>query len=49
MLFQKGQILNRKGGQRTDSAIYPSVLYPVDKSMQVYHEDNWTCHPDDDI
>jgi glyceraldehyde-3-phosphate dehydrogenase (NADP+) len=35
------KVLNRKGGQRTDNYIYPSVLYPVDKSMQVYHEEQF--------
>jgi glyceraldehyde-3-phosphate dehydrogenase (NADP+) len=35
------KVLNRKGGQRTENYIYPSVLYPVDKSMNVYHEEQF--------
>ena len=34
-------VLNAKGGQRTDNYIYPSVLYPVDKTMNVYHEEQF--------
>ena len=34
-------ILNSKGGERTNNYIYPSVLYPVDKTMNVYHEEQF--------
>lgn len=34
-------ILNEKGGIRTENYIYPSVLYPVDKTMDVYHEEQF--------
>lgn len=34
-------ILNAKGGQRTNNYIYPSILYPVDKTMNVYHEEQF--------
>ena len=35
------KILNKKGAVRTDNYIYPSILYPVDKSMKVYHEEQF--------
>ena len=34
-------ILNSKGGERTHNYIYPSVLYPIDKTMNVYHEEQF--------
>ena len=34
-------ILNSKGGERTNNYIYPSVLYPVNKTMNVYHEEQF--------
>ncbi|MEN8704003.1 MAG: NADP-dependent glyceraldehyde-3-phosphate dehydrogenase [Polaribacter sp.] len=39
---QKGaSILNKKGGQRTENYIFPSVLYPVSKNMRVYEEEQF--------
>lgn len=39
---QKGAtILNKKGGQRTENYIFPSVLYPVTKNMRVYEEEQF--------
>ena len=35
------KILNKKGAIRTDNYIYPSILYPVDKTMKVYHEEQF--------
>ena len=35
------KILNKKGAVRTDNYIYPSILYPVDKTMKVYHEEQF--------
>ncbi|NCF42613.1 MAG: aldehyde dehydrogenase family protein [Bacteroidetes bacterium] len=34
-------ILNSRGGERTENYIFPSVLYPVDKTMDVYHEEQF--------
>jgi glyceraldehyde-3-phosphate dehydrogenase (NADP+) len=34
-------ILNSKGGKRTHNYIYPSVLYPIDKTMNIYHEEQF--------
>ena len=35
------QILNAKGGDRSDNFIFPAVLYPVNKNMRVYHEEQF--------
>tara|TARA_R110002073_G_scaffold40547_5_gene115227 strand:- start:368591 stop:370189 length:1599 start_codon:yes stop_codon:yes gene_type:complete len=35
------QILNKKGGEVTDSFIFPAVVYPVTKEMQVYEEEQF--------
>ena len=35
------KILNQKGGEMTENYIYPSVIYPVDKSMNIYHEEQF--------
>ena len=35
------QILNKKGGQRSENFLYPAVLYPVNKKMRVYHEEQF--------
>ncbi len=35
------KILNAKGGERTENYIFPSVLYPVNKIMDVYHEEQF--------
>lgn len=35
------QILNPKGGERSSNFIWPAVLYPVDDSMRVFHEEQF--------
>lgn len=35
------QILNEKGGEVTENYCYPAVLYPVNKEMAVYHEEQF--------
>lgn len=35
------KILNAKGGERSENYIFPSVLFPVDKTMDVYHEEQF--------
>ena len=34
-------IINKKGGKMTDNYIYPSVIFPVNKTMNVYHEEQF--------
>lgn len=35
------KILNEKGGKHTENYIFPAVLYPVNKEMRVYHEEQF--------
>jgi glyceraldehyde-3-phosphate dehydrogenase (NADP+) len=35
------QIINKKGGERSDNFIFPAVLFPVNKEMRVYHEEQF--------
>jgi glyceraldehyde-3-phosphate dehydrogenase (NADP+) len=35
------KIINKKGGERTENYIFPSVLYPINKEMRVYHEEQF--------
>jgi len=35
------KIINEKGGQITDNYIFPAVLYPVNKSMRVFKEEQF--------
>jgi len=35
------KVLNKKGGQMTENYIYPAVMYPVDDSMSLYHEEQF--------
>ncbi|MDA0935764.1 MAG: NADP-dependent glyceraldehyde-3-phosphate dehydrogenase [Bacteroidetes bacterium] len=35
------KVINKKGGQMTENYIYPAVLYPVDDSMSLYHEEQF--------
>jgi glyceraldehyde-3-phosphate dehydrogenase (NADP+) len=35
------KIINKKGGERTDNFIYPAVLYPINKKMRVYSEEQF--------
>ena len=34
-------ILNAKGGETSDNYIFPAVLYPVNKQMEVFHEEQF--------
>ena len=34
-------ILNKKGGQHSDNYIFPAVLFPINKDMRVYHEEQF--------
>ncbi len=31
------KVINKKGGQRLDTFLFPAVLYPVNDSMNIYH------------
>jgi len=35
------KIINTKGGQTTENYIFPAVLYPVNKNMEVFHEEQF--------
>jgi glyceraldehyde-3-phosphate dehydrogenase (NADP+) len=35
------KIINAKGGNRTENSIFPAVLYPVNKEMRIYHEEQF--------
>ena len=35
------RIINKKGGKITENYCFPAVLYPIDKSMRVYHEEQF--------
>ncbi len=40
--IQKGaKIINQKGGQKTDNFIFPAVLFPINKEMRVYDEEQF--------
>lgn len=34
-------LINVKGGERSENFIFPGVLYPVNKEMRVYHEEQF--------
>lgn len=34
-------VINKKGGQRSENYIFPAVLYPVNKKMRVYYEEQF--------
>ena len=34
-------IINKKGGERLENYIYPAVLYPVNKKMRIYNEEQY--------
>lgn len=40
-LTKGGQVINEKGGLRTDNFIWPAVIYPVTKDMRVYQEEQF--------
>jgi glyceraldehyde-3-phosphate dehydrogenase (NADP+) len=35
------KICNTKGGELSDNYIYPAVLYPINKKMRLYHEEQF--------
>jgi glyceraldehyde-3-phosphate dehydrogenase (NADP+) len=35
------KIINQKGGARTENFIFPAVLFPINKEMRVYHEEQF--------
>jgi glyceraldehyde-3-phosphate dehydrogenase (NADP+) len=35
------KIINAKGGVRSDNFIYPAILFPVNKEMRLYHEEQF--------
>jgi glyceraldehyde-3-phosphate dehydrogenase (NADP+) len=35
------KIINEKGGELSDNYIFPAVLYPINKEMRVYHEEQF--------
>jgi len=35
------KVINAKGGERTDNYIFPAVLFPINKKMRVYHEEQF--------
>ena len=35
------KVINAKGGQQLENFIFPAVLYPVNKEMKVYHEEQF--------
>jgi len=40
-LNKGGEIINKKGGERSENYIFPSVIYPVNKQMRVFHEEQF--------
>ncbi|MCK0131125.1 NADP-dependent glyceraldehyde-3-phosphate dehydrogenase [Flavobacteriaceae bacterium F08102] len=40
-LAKGAQIINKKGGERCENYIFPAVLYPVNKTMRVYEEEQF--------
>lgn len=40
-LLKGAKIMNAKGGVITDNFIYPAVMYPVDASMRLFHEEQF--------
>jgi len=34
-------VLNAKGGERSENYIFPAILYPINKTMRVYHEEQF--------
>ncbi len=35
------KVINKKGGEKTENYLYPAVLYPINKKMKVYHEEQF--------
>ncbi|NJM80031.1 MAG: NADP-dependent glyceraldehyde-3-phosphate dehydrogenase [Flavobacterium sp.] len=34
-------VINKRGGERMDNYIFPAVLFPINKKMRVYHEEQF--------
>ena len=35
------KVINAKGGQHSENYIFPAILYPINKEMRVYHEEQF--------
>ena len=35
------KVINAKGGELSDNFIFPAILYPINKEMRVYHEEQF--------
>ncbi|MGO4817699.1 NADP-dependent glyceraldehyde-3-phosphate dehydrogenase [Flavobacterium sp. W22_SRS_FP1] len=35
------KVINAKGGEQTDNYIFPAVLFPINKEMRLYHEEQF--------
>jgi glyceraldehyde-3-phosphate dehydrogenase (NADP+) len=35
------KVINEKGGQHSDNYIFPAILFPINKEMRVYHEEQF--------
>jgi glyceraldehyde-3-phosphate dehydrogenase (NADP+) len=35
------KVINSKGGERSENYIFPAILYPVNKKMRLYHEEQF--------
>ena len=35
------KIINTKGGTRSENFIFPAILYPINKEMRIYHEEQF--------
>ena len=40
-MLKGARIMNKKGGEQTENYIFPAVLYPVNKEMRVFHEEQF--------
>ena len=35
------KVINEKGGKQSDNYIFPALLYPINKQMRIYHEEQF--------
>ena len=40
-IHKGAKVINAKGGQKSDNYIFPAILYPINKQMRVYHEEQF--------
>ena len=40
-LAKGAKIINKRGGERSSNFIFPAVLYPVNREMKIYHEEQF--------